>query len=416
MVATVTVVLLASGCGALGLSEGGLVEPTVTTSAAIAAEADQAAPAVGVTIPTLQSGSTKPASTPTPWQSLTTTAAPTTTSEPPITALSTTKILTFTSVAPVTAPTVAAPTSIASPPPACYSQGSCPAQAATSVGDGKIEILNESGALQTEVVLTGPGHEPTSMSVARLSKPSVSCSGSYCLVAGTRSGLYFGSVVVAKSGTLQSVSGTASSSTPLTLVAGASPVVAGTYRFDSYGVTLDDSPVAAQTWAVSGGKLAVTGCGEPYLYATPPKPTGAVTGPCTGTPRIHGYSGSSGNTLTSLSGFVTPSGNIHCALLPNDNLVCTAKQNSVSVPTCAAAETEVPADLRGLRVIARSTGGITKDDCLGYTLIGLPESKISYRRLAVARGFVCEVLQDGVTCTTPVGTGFTLNRSALQTF
>lgn len=410
------IAVLLAGCGALGLDEAGPSELPPSTSAAAVASQDSPAAGAPVTVGALDTASTAPRSTPTPWASLTTTAAPTTTSEVPLTAPTTTKTLSFTSVAPVTAPTVAAPTSMASPPPACYGNGTCPAQASTSVAGGTIEILNESSAAQTVVVLTLAGKQPTALPVARLSKPQVDCAGSYCLVQGTRSGLYFGGLVLIKGGALQAVPGTASSEAPFHLLGSSAPVLAGSYRFDSYGLMLDDAPVAARTWALAGGQLTATGCGQPYLYATPPVPSGAVTGPCSGTPQIAGYSPSSGNTLTSLSGFVTPSGNIHCALLPNNNLVCTAKDNSVSVPTCTAAESEVPVELRGLRVIARSTGGISKDDCLGYTLIGTPETKISYRRLAVGRGFVCEVLQDGVTCTTPTGSGFTLSRSGLATF
>lgn len=407
--------VLLGGCSMLGLDEGGLAEVAQTTSAAVAATGATTPPAA-VTVGDLDTATTAARSTPTPWASLTTTAAPTTTSEPPLTAPTTTKTLTFDSVASVTKPTVAAPTSMASPPPSCYTNGTCRVQASASVAGGKIEIVNESSSAQTVAVFTGAGQAPTALPVARLATPKVDCLGSYCLLQGTRSGLHFGSLVLVKGGALHSVSGTASSESVLRLLGASSPVVAGTYRFDSYGVMLDDAPVAARTWAISGGQLAPTGCGQPYLYATPPTPTAAVGGSCSGTPQIAGYGAASANPLTSLSGFVTPSGNIQCGLLPNDRLVCGAKQSSIKVPTCTDASLKDTVGLTGLRVTVSRSGSVLKDDCIGYDLAGMPQTKIGYGRLAVARGFVCEVQQDGVTCKNPSGRGFTLSRSALSTF
>lgn len=405
------VALVASGCGMLGL-DAGPADVTATTSAAAAADAATGSGAV--TVPTLASGTTGHASTPTPWQSLTTTATPTTT-EVQITAPTITRSVTFATLTSVTKPTIAAPTQVRTPAPACYTKGTCKTVSSARSAGGTVNIVTPPGGLSVAVLEPTSG-EPTSVSLPGINGPSVSCSGSYCLVQGSTYGLFFGNLILAKGGVLRPVSGSVSSNSTLTLLPTSPPVVAGTFRFDSYGVMLDDSPVAARTWSLVGGKLASTGCGEPYLYATPPAATTAQSGPCSGTPRIHGYGPSSGNKITSLSGFVTPSGNIHCSLLPGDILACTAKQNSIKVATCTLAETDVPKDLRGLRVRVGRTGGISVDDCLGYTLLGSPETKILYNRLAVARGFVCEVLQDGVTCTSPSGRGFTLNRSSLQRF
>lgn len=407
--------VLVTGCGVLGLNDAGPAQVTQATSAAPVATAT--APESGeITVPTLQTGTSAPRSTPTPWQSMTTTAGPSTTSQAPLTAPTTTKTLTFTSMAPVTAPSTAKPTAIVSPPPDCYTKHTCPAQASAPVAGGIIEIVNQSDASHTVAVFTAAGGKPTAMPVARLSRPTVGCVGSYCLLQGDRSGLFFGSLILVKGGVLKSVSGTATSGTALKLVGGGAPVVAGTYRFDSYGVMLDDAPVAARTWGVAGGQLTATGCGEPYLYATPPLPAGPVRGPCSGTPRVAGYGPSSGNTFTSLSGFLTPSGNISCALLPGDRLVCTAKKSTISVPKCTDPDLKNTVGLTGLRVqVGRSTS-VKKDNCIGYDLYGVPQTKISYRRLAVGHGFVCEVLQDGVTCTAPSGRGFTLSRSELSTF
>lgn len=406
---------LMAGCSALGLDSAGPSEVLPTTSAAAVAAQDSSAPTAPVTIGALETGTTAPRSTPTPWASLTTTAV-TTTSEAPITALSTTKTLTFTTVGTVTAPTIVAPTSIASPPPTCYTQGTCRAQASASVAGGTIEIVNESTSRQTSIVFTAPGTKATALPVFRLTKPQVNCVGTYCLVQGSRSGLHFGSLVLVKAGALHSVSGTASSETAFHLLGASTPVVAGTYRFDSYGLMLDDAPVAARTWSISGGKLASTGCGQPYLYANPPVPTAATSGACTGTPQIAGYGPASANPLTSLSGFVTPSGNIQCGLLPNDRLVCGAKQTSIKMPTCTLSEAAVPVALRGLRVTVSRSGAVLKDNCIGYDLVGMPQAKIGYGRLAAARGFVCEVQEDGVTCKNPSGRGFSLSRSELSTF
>lgn len=402
-----------SGCSVLGLESTGPVDATVTTSAAAVADAN--ATGAAVTIPTLQTGTTSPVPTATPWQSLTSTETAPTTTTAPLTAPTTTRTLTFESLPEVTKPTIAAPTSIASPPPDCYRSGACPPQASATSPSGTLEVLNPSGGAFTIVVLASPGKPATAMSIARLTKPTAACTGSYCLVQGSRLGLYFGNVVKVAAGTLTSVPGTATSTTALHMLSSGAPVVGGSHRFDSYGVGPSDSPVAARTWGIAGGQLASTGCGEPYLYARPPAATAALRGPCSGTPRIAGYGPSSGNKLVTLGGFVTPSGNISCGLLPNNRLVCGAKNSSVSVPKCTQKDLVAGKDLTGLRVTMGTSGAVRKDDCIGYDLVGLPKTRISYQRLAVGRGFVCEVLQDGVTCTSPTGRGFTLSRASIST-
>lgn len=406
--------VLVSGCSVLGLDNAGPVDATVATSAATVA--DPGASGGKITIPTLQTGTAGAPPAPTPWQSLTSTETAPTSTEAPLTAPTTTRTMTFTSLAPVTNPTIAAPTAIASPPPDCYTKGTCGSQAWSPVGSGKIEIVITPGRTSVAAVLTSAGHPPTGLTIPWVDRPTVTCAGSYCLVQGSNYNLYFGTLLRVGAGTLAVVPGTPSSLSKMQLLTDGPLVVAGTYRFDSYGVGPSDSPVAARTWAISGGQLASTGCGAPHLYATPPAPSAAQTGPCSGTPVIAGYSGSSGNTMVTLGGFVTPSGNISCALLPDDTLTCTAKTYSFKVPTCGQPESVVPAALRGLRVTAAAGGRVSYDGCLGYTLVGSPTTKISYRRLAVGRGFVCEVLQDGVSCTSPVGHGFTLNSAAIRTY
>lgn len=408
------IALVVSGCSMLGLDDSGPADATITTSAAAVAAVESPAASGAITVPTLATGTTAPAATPTPWQSLTTTATPTTT-EVQITAPTITRSVTFVTQTSVTKPTVVAPTQVRTPAPACYTKGTCKAVSSAQSAGGTVTIVTPPGGLSVAVLQPKSG-EPTSVSLPGINGPAVSCSGSYCLVQGSTYGLFFGNLILVKDGVLRPVSGSISSTSALTLLPSSPPVVAGTYRFDSYGVLLDDSPVAARTWSLIGGKLASTGCGEPYLYTTPPTASSAQAGPCSGTPRIHGYGPSSGNKLTSLSGFVTPSGNIACSLLPGDILACTAKKNSIKVATCTLAETDVPKELRGLRVRVGRSGGVSADDCLGYTLLGSPQTKIGYNRLAVARGFVCEVLQDGVTCTAPSGRGFSLNSASLSKF
>lgn len=410
--------LVASGCGMLGLDEAGPVDATITTSAAAVANGTGSGvggPTGGITVPTLQTGTAAAQTTPTPWQSLTTTAVPTT-SEIPITAPATTRTVTFATLTSVTKPTIAAPTAVTTPAPDCYTKRTCPVVSSAQSAGGAVHMVTPSGGGVSVAVLVPTRGQPTSVALPGINGPTVSCSGSYCLVQGSTYGLFFGNLILVKAGVLRPVFGSVSSNSALKLLPSNPPVVAGTYRFDSYGVLLDDSPVAARTWSIFGGKLASTGCGEPYLYARPPTASSAQSGPCSGTPRIHGYGPSSGNKITSLSGFVTPSGNIECALTPGDILACTAKKSSVKMKTCALAVADVPVALRGLRVRLGRSGGVSADDCLGYTLVGIPETKISYNRLAVARGFVCEVLQDGVTCTAPSGRGFSLNRSSLSRF
>lgn len=405
--------VLVSGCSVLGLDESGPADATVTTSAATVA-ATGASTGV-ITAPVLGTGTTSAAPAPTPWQSLVSTSTTPTTSEAPLTAPTTTKTLTFTSLAPVTNPTIAAATAVVSPPPDCYTKGTCGSQAWSPVGSGKIEIVIPPGRTSVDAVLTMPGHPKTGLPIPWVASPIVTCAGSYCLVQGSNYNLYFGTLIKVGDGTMTAIPGTPSSTTKMRLLTDGPLVVAGTYRFDSYGVGPDDSPVSSRTWAISGGQLASTGCGAPHLYASPPPANAAQSGPCTGTPVIAGYSGSSGNKMVTLGGFITPSGNILCALLPGDTLACSAKDNTVKYPTCPEPESELPAALRGLRVMIAKNGRVSYDGCLGYTLIGTPATKISYRRLAVGHGFVCEVLQDGVNCTGPTGHGFSLSRSSLTT-
>jgi hypothetical protein len=408
------VALVASGCGMLGLDNAGPVDATMTTSAAAVAAPAGTRGAGAITVPTLSTDTTGPRVTATPWESLTTTAVPTTT-EVSVTAPTVQRTVTFATLTQVTKPTVAAPTAVKTPAPECYLKHTCGVRSSAQSKGGAVEIVTPPGGLSV-AVLVPPSGAPTSVSLPGLNAPKVSCSGSYCLVQGSTYGLFFGNLLLVKDGVLRPVTGSVTSNSALTLLPTSPPVVTGSYRFDSYGVLLDDSPVAARTWSIIGGQLASTGCGEPYLYATPPAATKAQSGPCSGTPRIHGYGPSSGNKLTSLSGFVTPSGNIQCALLPGDILACTAKKSTIKMPTCKLAETDVPKEMRGLRVRVGRSGGVSNDDCLGYTLLGSPQTKIGYNRLAVARGFVCEVLEDGVTCPAPSGRGFSLNRSSLRKF
>lgn len=402
-------VLALSGCGALGLDTAPPAVSTPTTSAASAAAPQDTRPVV--VVPTAQPTTTV---TPTPWQSLTTTAESTTTSEPPLTAPTTTRTLTFSTVTSATAPTIAAPTEVGSPPPGCYDAGTCAALDTATAAAGTVEVVNPPDGATTVAVLTAGG-TTSAATLSRFSSPSVTCAGSYCLVQGKKSGMYFGTLLRITDKVLRTVPGTPSSMSALALIGGGSPVVAGTYQFDGYGLWPEDSPRAARTWTVTGGQLTSTGCGQPYLYRTPPAASAALSGPCTGTPKVAGHGSASAHKMVQLGGFVTPSGNIACALTLDGKLACTAKKHSVKVATCSVSTKKIPKALRGLRVML-GTGGTSYDDCLGYTLIGAPATKISYNRVAVGGGFVCEVQESGVTCQNKSGKGFTLSSSALTRF
>jgi hypothetical protein len=408
--------VLVAGCSALGLSDEGPVDATIVTSAAsVAAQTAPNGPAV--TVPTLRTGSTPSAPTPTPWEDLTSSSAPPSTSEAPLTAPTTTKTtLTFETLAPVTKPTVAAPSLSATPPPACYTQGSCKALDAAPIGSGQLLLVNPPGDSGSVAILTVGGKAYDALSLATLDSPKVDCMGTYCLVQGSSSGVWFGSVVKVNGGRLVAVTGSPVSSSTLRLVAsGSTLLVAGVQLFDGYGLPVTDTPRASHTWVVDGGRVTSTGCGSPVLYANPPAVGSPQRGPCSGTPRISGYGSASAHAIRSLGGFTTPSGNISCALVPGNQLACTAKQYSFSVPKCSKPDKEVPESLRGLRVLLPKSGKVFRDGCLGYTLIGSPVSTISYGRLAVGGGFVCEVQEAGVSCKAPSGHGFTLSRSGLTT-
>lgn len=411
-IAVIPVALLVASCGFISFDEGAPADVERTDSVAVAAQESDAL-AGAVTIPPV--GQAPSNAVPTPWESRITTSEETTTVETTPTAPANPNTLTFSSLAPVTDPTVADATSVASPPPNCYTSGACSAAATAQAAGGTVEIVNEAGSDVTVAVYTPAGGTPAALALARVNKPTVACTGSYCLVQGESSGLFFGNFIKIASNVPAAVSGVASSPTALTLVANGTPTASGTYRFDGYGAILDDAPIAARTWTVTGGELSATGCGQPYLYQTPPAAKDTLTGPCSGTPQIHGYGKASANPFVSLSGFVTPSGNIFCGLIPGGKLTCTAKQHSISVPKCTD-KSVTDYKMEGLRVRVGDSGKVSKDNCLGFDLVGIPETKISYDRLAVGGGYVCEVQMDGVTCTAPSGHGFSLARASLDTF
>ncbi len=407
---TVAVAVLVSGCSLLHL-DSGPVDASIITSAPPAAGDPTSGEAV--TVPTL--GATGVAPAPVPWESLTSTSGPPTTSEAPLTAPTTTRTtLTFATLASVTQPTISAPALTGAPPPACYADGSCPSLGSAAAAAGSVLVVNPPGGDDTVAILTVGGKPVDSLPLVRLSGPTVQCAGSHCLVQGSTSGVHFGNLMTVAGGRLRIVPGTPVSTNALRLSgSGASILVTGTQRFLDYGLPVTDSPLGARTWTLAGGKLASTGCSAPRLYAAAPAVTAAQRGPCSGTPRISGYGSASANKIVSLGGFVTASGNIACAVGPGPKLACTAKKHDFTVKTCTRPAKEVPAGLRGLRVLLGKTGGMSYDGCLGYTLVGSPTTAISYNRLAVGGGFVCEVQESGVTCTGPSGRGFALSRSAI---
>lgn len=405
--------LVLSGCSLLGLSDDTVTGPTVTTSAAGVADGTGTTSGA-VTLRTRPTGANTPRSTPTPWASLTTAPATTTSSRPELTAPTTTRSLTFTSFAEATQPTVAAPTSVRSAPPECYTAGTCRVIDSDTTPAGTVQIVTPPGGADTVAVLVSGGEPVGAVSIAQIASASVSCVGNYCLVQGTHTGLHFGAVVGTSGGELRSVPGSATSLGPLHVAAdGNSIMVAGTQQFNDYGLIGSDAPVGARTWTVSGGSLKSTGCAAPSLYTTPPTVSSLQSGPCSGTPRLAGYGAASGHKIVDLNaGFVTPSGNIECAITGGKTLVCSAKQVSFTVPKCS--DTSIPEPLRLLRVRLGTSGAATHDGCLGFDL-SFPKSTISYHRLAAGSGFVCVVTEAGIDCTAPSGRGFNLARAGLTT-
>lgn len=414
VVAAALSLTVAAGCSALGLSDETPPDASIVTTAASIADPSSTEHVV-VTVPTLDTANPSSRPAPTPWESLTSSSAPPTTSEAPLTAPTTTRTtLTFETLPSVTAPTIAAPTLDATPPPECYLKGTCKPVGSTTVGNATLVVVNPPGGASTVVILSVGGTQADALGLAHLASPSISCAGAHCLVQGASSGVYFGSLVAIKGQRLAAVSGSPTSASALRLSgSGSSLLVAGMQRFGDYGLPVTDAPVGARTWTLSGGKLVSTGCGAPRLYSAPPAATSAQSGPCSGTPQIAGYGAASANKITHLGGFATPSGNIACAVISGSQLACTAKSHDFAVATCSKPVQEVPAALRGLRVVVGKTGAVTSDGCLGYTLVGSPTPAIAYGRLAAGAGFVCEVQQTGVSCTAPSGHGFTLSRAAL---
>jgi hypothetical protein len=408
--------VLVAGCSVLGLSQEEPTDVSIVTSAAPVA--DPSGPSgAPITVPTLGTGATTDADTPTPWEDLTSSSQAPTTSEPPLTAPTTTRTtLTFQTFASATKPTIAAPSLSATPPPKCYQQRTCSALDSAATSGGTVLVVNPPGGDSSVAILTVSGKAKDALSLARLGSPSVSCSGSYCLVQGTNSGVHFGALARVSGGRLKAVPGSPVSDGTLRLVtSGSSVLVAGTHMFTGYGLPVTDAPVAARTWVLGSGGLSSTGCSSPRLYTNPPAVYSAQRGSCSGTPQIAGYGSASAHPIRSLGGFSTPSGNIACALV-SGKLACTVKQHDYKIATCTKPEKEVPEGLRGLRVLLGSSGGVFHDGCLGYTLIGSPTSTLSYNRLAAGDGFVCSVQESGVSCKSPSGHGFRLSRSTFKTY
>lgn len=400
---------------ALGLLAGcGVADPAASPAAvgntAASASTPTAALTTGVTVPLAPPDTTAPGPTPTPWQSLLPTdEADDTTVEQ--TTPRTFTSLTFTTFADVTTATAADPTKIAAAPPACYSSGECAVLSRDQVAGGAVEVVNPAGGASSTVILNGGTDDATALAMARLSSPELTCSGSLCVLQGKKSGLYFGSALRVKDGKLTEISGTAQSATKLRWVGS---VLAGSIDFLDYGLGPADSPRAAITWEIASGSLSATGCGTPRLYRNPGVPDVALTGPCSGTPQVAGFGAGSATKFVSISGFVSGNGNIQCGLTTGGNLVCTAKKHSVKTATCKKPVKDVPKNMRGLRVIVLAAGGVTVDDCLGYSLLGASKAKTAAGQLAVGRGFVCEVQSDSVDCLSPSGRGFVFNAKSVQ--
>jgi hypothetical protein len=386
----------------------------VTSAASVAAE-NQGTKAP-VTVPSLATGTRQTTVSVKAWDTNTSTSSKPTTSQPPLTAPTTTRTtLTFSTFASATKPTIVKPSLGATPPPDCYSNGDCPAQASAGSEGGTVQVVSPPDGGNTVAVLVRDGKPADALYLGPLPSPGISCVGSHCLVQGATSGLVFGDVIAVGSGRLSLVSDQLQSTDSMKLGSSSSGavMVAGRQGFDDYGLPPTDTPEAATTWVLGGSGLNRTGCGVPVLFGKPSIPGDAVTGPCSGTPRIADRGAASAHQILSLGGFTTPSGNISCALVPGAKVACTIKSHSFKLATCSKPVKEIPKALRGVRVVLGATGGTVYDDCLGYTLIGSPATPIGYGRLAAGGGFVCDIEHSGVSCTSPSGRGFTLSSSGI---
>jgi hypothetical protein len=388
----------------------------VTSAASVAAENQSTHAAV--TVPSLQTGTRQKNVTVQPWNTDTSTSRKPSTSAPPLTAPTTTRLtLTFSSLAPVTRPTIAKPSLGATPPPDCYPRGDCPSLDSAQSDGGTVLVVSPPDGTSTVAILRRNGQSADSLYLGPLPSPSVTCTGSTCLVQGSSSGLVFADLIAVGSGRLSLVSDQMQSFGPMRLGSSSSGqvMVTGRQSFDEYGLPPSESPMASTTWVLGSSGLKRTGCGAPVLYGTPSVPGDAVTGPCSGTPRISGLGPASAHPILPLGGFSTPSGNIRCALVSSTKLACTIKQHDFTVATCNKPIKQIPKSLRGVRIVLGKTGGASHDDCLGYTLIGSPATNVSYGRMAAGGGFVCDIESGGVSCTAPSGRGFTVSTSGITT-
>jgi hypothetical protein len=408
--------VLVAGCSMLGLDNSAdpVGASVATTAARVAAQTEPTnAP---VTIPTLPTGTRSSTVSVQAWNTNTSTSATPTSSQPPLTAPTVTHTLTFSSFASVTQPTISKPSLGATPPPACYGTSDCPVLSSASTDGGTLQVVSPPGGSNTVVVLVSGGKPADALYVGHLPSPRITCAGAQCLIQGSASGLVFGDLVAVGSGRLSVLTDQLQSSGSMTLgsTSGGAVMISGRQSFTGYGLPPADAPQAAVTWVLDSQGLNKTGCGTPYLYSTPPTASDRLSGPCDGTPQIAGRGAASAHAILPLGGFTTPSGNISCAVVPGTQLACTIKSYSFSMATCSKPVQQVPASLRGIRVLLGTSGGVFADGCLGYTLIGSPATSIGYGRLAAGSGFVCDVEQSGVSCTGPSGRGFTLSGSGIS--
>ncbi len=118
--------------------------------------------------------------------------------------------------------------------------------------------------------------------------------------------------------------------------------------------------------------------------------------------------GGGGGTRRTVSGLVSPSGNITCGVV-GGILFCTIGVYDFDLPSC-------PSPSSGALISLASTGPSDISSCGAEILDGVDATTLDYGDVAALGSYVCTVEEVGMACVSPGGFGFTIARAGYQPF
>ncbi|TKV61009.1 hypothetical protein FDO65_04995 [Nakamurella flava] len=118
--------------------------------------------------------------------------------------------------------------------------------------------------------------------------------------------------------------------------------------------------------------------------------------------------GGGGGTRRTVSGLVSPSGNITCGVV-GGILFCTIGVYDFDLPSC-------PSPSSGALISLASTGPSDISSCGAEILDGVDATTLEYGDVAALGSYVCTVEEVGMACVSPGGFGFTIARAGYQPF